>query len=223
MKYKTTLLSLLFYSFSYSQSIEIGPYAGIKYNNINNGSSNESKTNIGKNLWGAETGFQAVYNFKEFREDTFYRLSFSYNQQNRGSKSPVQESNKFDYKAKGYALTFSLVKALDQNWRINLGVGLGYNTLDNKNIYKGRLDPFVAFPKLYTKYNLDFKDHEMVLLAHLGTERMLGNRGLVAFTDINVDGGITKINKVGDSYLNQGLSLRLGIRYVLDFGAQNKL
>lgn len=202
-----------------AQQIEFGPTIGYRFNNIVDRKSETKRAVIGDALWKTEYGFQAVYNFRKPGNQMNYRLTAFYQNQKRGSVSEKESSDSYEIDTNGLGLMFGVAREFSPNWILTLNIGLGTNSMNTKNYYKGEHTQTSAFDKLHT--DLEPKSNEVNFLYQIGIERVVIEDKLLVFVDFHGDAGISKMNKSYGSYGNQGLGFGAGIRYLIDLSKKD--
>ena len=214
-----TCLGLMTLITAKAQQIEFGPTIGYRFNNIVDRKAETKRAVIGDALWETEYGFQAVYNFRKPGNEMNYRLTAFYQNQKRGSKSERFSNERFEIDTNGFGLLFGIAREVSPKWILTLNLGLGSNSMDTKDYYKGDQPQMIAFDKLNA--DLEPKTNEINFLYQIGVERVLIQNKLLVFVDFHGDAGISKMNESVGSYGNQGFGFGAGLRYLVDLSKKD--
>lgn len=208
------VICLLITQIGLSQQIEFGPNIGYGFTNIANSRSTEKRAVIGTALWDMNKGFSVIFYFKNPREQITNGVHFEYLSSQRGSKSEKYSGTEYNFNSKSFNLNYRRAGSLGGNFGIYADLGLGYNMLDNENIYKGTVNELVAFEKLKEPFVI--KNNEVTFLYAIGVDKIFLKNKLVCFLEFNGDGGITKINQNSGAFRTQSLGFSAGLRYLVN-------
>jgi hypothetical protein len=197
----------------FSQTLEIGTKIGTTASSIDDSDFFNDKPSIGKKLWSVNYGIHSIYYFKNPKETKTGAIVFEFNNRKLGVKSKSNNST-YEIDSKSVEIVYRMCAEPDKIGRFFLDVGLGINFLKEDNIYKGSVEPTIAFEKLSQPLLIKDKDYKLVL--GLGYDFVI-NKKLVTYFQLDACGGFTNINKNSGSYINTYFSLNTGLRYTLEF------
>lgn len=211
---KLLLIYLFITSIGFSQQIEFGPNVSYGFTNIANSRVTEGRAVIGDALWNISEGFSILYYFGNPHKKGTNGIHFEFVNSKRGSKSESNSGSEYSFNSKALNLNYRRAGNLGNNFGIYADLGIGYNLLDNNNIYKGNVDETVAFEKINNN-NLLIKKNEITFLYAIGVDKVILKDKFVIFLEFSGDGGITKINNGSGSYRTQSLGFSTGLRYLI--------
>lgn len=195
------------------QTVEIGTKIGTTSSSIDDSDFFNDKPSLGKKLWSINYGFHTIYYFKNPKETKTGAIVFEFNNRKLGVRSESSNAT-YEIDSKSIEVVYRMCAKPNKVGRFFLDVGLGVNFLKDSNIYKGSVEPTIAFDKLSQPLLIKSKDYKLVL--GFGHDFII-NRKLVTYFQLDACGGFTNINKNAGSYINTYFSLNTGLRYTLEF------
>jgi hypothetical protein len=209
------LFIITFISFGYSQQLEFGFNVGYGFTNIANSKITEGRAVIGDALWNVNKGFSFIYYFNAKDESGISNgIHFEFLDSRRGSKSETIKGNEYNFNAKSLNLNYRFAGSLKNTYKAYMDLGLGYNIINNKNVFIGNTSELVAFEKISEP--LLINDNEITFLFAFGVDKQIFKNKFLIFIEFNGDAGISKINRNLGSFRTQSLGFSTGIKYKLD-------
>jgi hypothetical protein len=201
----------------FSQEIEFGGNLDFVFPNIVNTkiSSSEGKAVVGKSLFNFSKGFSLVYNFKGPESETSSGIQIEYQSFYRGSKSENCSDCEYRIKSDNINVYYRKIGRFNNSWRIFADAGIGYNKIDDSNVYFGSKDEMIAFPKIGSPFKV--KSQEFSFVFDIGIEKVFLKKIVTSIKVISGNIAFTNISASRGSFQNQGLGFGFGVRYVYDF------